>query len=125
MTSTDPTDAPTPRALQHTPGPWLREGAACVYALNASGTNRFLAQLQAGYRYQSKSSRVGSFRTTDSELEANGRLMAAAPDLLAALTEAERFLDYFTEGRTFFPGGGTPKTCLAGIRAAIAKATTG
>ena len=39
-----------------------------------------------------------------------------------ALKEAERFLDYFAEGRTSFVGAGTPKSCLAQIRAALALA---
>ena len=39
-----------------------------------------------------------------------------------ALKEAERFLEYFTsEGPRSFVGPGTPKSCLAAIRAALGK----
>lgn len=49
-------------------------------------------------------------------------LIAAAPDLYAALVEAVRFLDYFANGRTGFVGGGTPLSCLEQARAALAAA---
>ncbi len=42
--------------------------------------------------------------------------------LLAALKEAERFLDYLANDRTIFVGPGTPLTALAKVQAAIAKA---
>ncbi len=54
--------------------------------------------------------------------EANARLIAFIPELLDALREAERFLDYFANGRTSFSGGGTPRTAHDQVRAAIAKA---
>lgn len=47
---------------------------------------------------------------------------AVADAMLSALTEAERFLDYFVNERRDFTGGGTPKSALAQVRAAIAKA---
>lgn len=50
--------------------------------------------------------------------DANETILA----LLAALKEAERFLDYFANGRTMFVGGGMPLDALAQVRAAIAKA---
>ena len=48
--------------------------------------------------------------------------LEALDELLAALIEAERFLDYFANGRTHFVGRGTPKSALQAVRAAIAKA---
>lgn len=56
------------------------------------------------------------------DFEANRRLVIAAPELLKALIEARRFLDYFAHGRTHFVGGGTPIRALAQVDAAIAKA---
>jgi hypothetical protein len=60
------------------------------------------------------------------ERDANAALIARAVNsfeaLVSALREAERFLDYFAEGRTAFVGPGTPKSCLAQVRAALAKA---
>ena len=52
----------------------------------------------------------------------DARLMAASPDMLAALREAARFLDYLANDRTLFVGPGTPKTALAKVQAAITKA---
>ena len=54
-----------------TPGPWLLSGRT-VYALNDEGFNRFSALVQDAH-------------TPGDELEANARLMAAAPELLLAL----------------------------------------
>ena len=48
------------------------------------------------------------------------KIFAENEAMRKALEEAERFMDYFAEGRTSFEGGGTPKTCLADIRAALA-----
>lgn len=56
----------------HTPGPWLvASGTTTVYALN-EGFNRFTACVQGVH-------------ILSSELEANARLIAAAPDLYEAL----------------------------------------
>ena len=54
-----------------TPGPWLLSGRT-VYALNDEGFNRFSALVQDAH-------------APAYELDANARLMAAAPDLLQAL----------------------------------------
>ena len=56
--------------------------------------------------------------------ENEARLIAAAPDLLAALKEAERYLEYLggeTAGQFFGPG--MPSEALAMTRAAVSKAT--
>lgn len=67
-------------SAQHTPGEWLLAGSddRFVYALNAQGCNRFWAHVQGGMTGPGE-------HTKDEELEANGRLIGAAPDLLEAL----------------------------------------
>jgi hypothetical protein len=64
-----PRDMPTPA---HTPGPWLREGNF-VYALNDHDMNVFSASVQNDNRLCSPE-----------VLDANARLIAAAPELLEA-----------------------------------------
>ncbi len=51
-----------------TPGTWLSKGKT-VYALNEDGYNRFSALVQDAHK-------------SEEELEANARLIAAAPELL-------------------------------------------
>lgn len=63
----------------HTPGPWLVEGRT-VYALNDDGYNRFSALVQDAH-------------TPGDELEANARLIAAAPDLLEALQSSKSLME--------------------------------
>lgn len=58
-------------STKHTPGPWMIAGKT-VYALNEDGYNRFSALVQDAH-------------TKESELVANARLIAAAPELLEAL----------------------------------------
>ena len=52
----------------------------------------------------------------------NERLRAIRDELLAACKEAERFIDYFANGRTEFVGPGTPLNALAHVRHAIERA---
>jgi hypothetical protein len=90
-----------------TPGPWRQvERSPFVYASNNDGFNRWSALLQADWS-----------ACEQDELEANARLIAAAPDLLAALIEACAILD------EQHPGPGTPDSPSARARAAIAAAT--
>lgn len=78
--------------VKHTPGEWFREGLT-IYALDETGTNnRFSAHVQGGYKFRSRMSDGTGERTTDAELEANALLMGAAPDMLAALKLAHRWL---------------------------------
>ncbi|MHC3750731.1 hypothetical protein ACYKDZ_17825 [Stutzerimonas stutzeri] len=94
---------------KHTPGPWLVEGRT-VYALNDDGYNRFSALVQDAH-------------TPGDELEANARLIAAAPDLLEAaelaLEVAEGWIHDQLDG-TGIAGEALGK--LDSVRAAIAKA---
>ena len=73
-----------------TPGPWLRDGLT-IYALHHDGeyrkgvptlVNRFSAHVEPCL-YQGG---------PEAEAEANARLIAAAPDLLAVLVSVERFI---------------------------------
>lgn len=87
-----------------TPGPWLaypHGKMTCVYAKDAQHRDVFIAK------------EVGHL---------DARAIAAVPEMLPALKEAERFLDYFANGRTMFVGGGMPLDALKMVRAAIAKA---
>jgi hypothetical protein len=99
---------------KHTPGPWVdgmskyREGVLVVRA-NVPG-GRILAE----------------FGSDDEPLDetdrANARLIAAAPDLLEALNEARRYVEYLTGNDRTFVGRGMPADCLALIDAALFKA---
>jgi len=92
----------------HTPGPWLIVGAT-VYALNADGFNRFSCQVQDAH-------------TDVTELRANARLIAAAPDLLTsliALDEAFCTINEFSSREERHAS----RLALIAARAAVAKAT--
>lgn len=106
---------------KHTPGPWLTvEGL--VYALDETGrVNRFSAMITAGFvTYRGE-------RTNTDELRANVRLIAAAPDMLAALRLAEGQLalllrQYPDQSETCDHPTAT-RYVLDKVTAAIAKAT--
>ena len=74
---------------KHTPGPWLLTKGT-VYALNDDGTNRFYAGVQGGFIYQTRNFTVP---TPGYEIEANARLMCAAPQLLEALISTINYLE--------------------------------
>jgi len=78
--------------MSHTPSPWLIADDSYqtfVYALNENGTNRFDLSVRRGYERQPKHGE-GS-RTITEEIQANARLIAAAPDLLEALMGLRSF----------------------------------
>jgi hypothetical protein len=82
----------------HTPGPWLCDRQT-VYALNDEGQNRFVAGIQGGF-----TSITPRVRTEAGELDANARLIAAAPDLLAALKDCVgRFTEAFPAAEAYEP----------------------
>ena len=58
---------------KHTPGPWIAEDDQSIYAADGDG-RRLIAECHAGHK---------------EERAANARLIAAAPDLLAALEDVE------------------------------------
>lgn len=116
---------------KHTPGPW-RSAETIVWALDETGTvNRFCAAVCGGYVLHSERA-GGSIRTSAEELAANTRLIAAAPQLLEALEEAEKDLaacsisihrDLVHRGNTMWEG--VPEILdarIKHIRAAIAAA---
>jgi len=90
-------------SAQHTPAPWLITGEdkSFVYALGPKNTNRFWVNVQA----------AGPEAIGQEEKEANARLIAAAPDLLAALKAVVEFYSYAELGP------------IDDARKAIAKAT--
>lgn len=101
--------------MSHTPGEWLTDGNT-VYALDEAGrVNRFSVMITGGY---SSAPVYGDrIRTTPEELAANARLIAAAPDLLAALRAAMHVLEH-----TQVTPSGVERYERA--KAAITKATT-
>lgn len=104
---------------KHTYTEWLREENT-VYALNLEGSNRFVAQVQGGWATE------GRLRTDESELEANARLIAAAPELLIELRQAviqmEMAADCIQNGR-YDEALLHASSLMRSKRAAIAKAT--
>jgi hypothetical protein len=98
----------------YTPGPWKREGAN-VYALQHHGwrkgeeqfCNRFFAQVMDSH-------------TPKNELEANARLISAAPELL----EACKDVMWSISRKTMYEGSCQCEDCKAirKVKAAIAKA---
>ncbi|HDS1140228.1 TPA: hypothetical protein QDZ75_004306 [Stenotrophomonas maltophilia] len=96
---------------KHTQQEWQRDGAT-VYALNIEGTNRFFAHVQGGWATQ------GRNRTESDEVEANARLIAAAPELLEALKD---LIGWVPGGVHFHTDA--PQRAVERASAAIAKAT--
>jgi hypothetical protein len=65
---------------KHTPGPWAYQEDSDAYTHIVRGhNNRFICQLA---------------QTTSAEIEANARLIAAAPELLEALSNFPSDADY-------------------------------
>ena len=85
-------EGPTTKQTQHTPGPWLREGLT-VYALHHYKNeyrkglpvmvNRFYAHVDDCLNQGG----------TEAEAEANARLIATAPKLLAVAEAALKWID--------------------------------
>jgi len=91
-------------AAQHTPGPWAVFNGTDIFPDNDLGGDRHIADcfpVQDGIPY--------------AEREANARLIAAAPDLLKALTNCLSFLRAKGHGDTLV---------AEAAEAIIAKATT-
>lgn len=96
----------------HTPGPWDHVDHT-VWAVDETGTvNRFSALVQGGYVCRAQGWSTAD-RTTEDELLANARLIAAAPDLLEALDAVRRVLPETLKQHDLFQA----------VEDAIAKAT--
>ena len=108
--------------MKHTPGIWeihitrwpdgTLNGTPTVYASNDNSEGRHVCQLY-----------------DNGQLDANARLIAAAPDLLEALKDIEYALSHIATGRItgtaykkFIEGLGKDDSILTAARAAIAKA---
>lgn len=103
-------------SITHTPGPWTRyvstlDAGKIPLPIQLTTPARSICTLYAD------TGKANEWETA----EANARLIAAAPDLLAALKAAEYSLAWHIEER----GNGVAMDAkhLADIRAAIAKAT--
>ena len=95
----------------HTPGPWDRNiKPASKYPTVWSGRNTHVAYVAV------------SAAMDDAEIEANIRLIAAAPELLAALEELLAHIEW-RRGRAGEKTG--PQDCTHRARAAIVKAREG
>ena len=93
---------------QHTPGPWTLDGAANTGDLDIVAPRGRIAMLDCEFSAE-----------TEEALTANARLIAAAPDLLAALIELSDYVfDEYTASHLLCERA-------AEARAVIAKATGG
>jgi len=101
-------------SAQHTPGPWT------VETTDLYGAYLILEAAQR-HEYPADDDAADAVAAED---DANARLIAAAPDLLAALRELVDACAH-CEGGRYFTKGGRRETCDAcsGARAAIRKAT--
>jgi hypothetical protein len=101
------TDKPSEQSVVHTPGPW--EYVASVGVVRAKDDEMTVCEIK-GWGYLT--SKNGVAKATD-EMDANGRLLAAAPDMLSALMEC---MAWFVSNEV---------TCIAmdDAKAAIEKAT--
>lgn len=106
---------------QHTPGPWHRNiPPARKYPTVWAGRNTHVAAVVAGAPRGSGNGKAMS----DAEIEANINLIAAAPDLLAALLEIEKIC-VESSGDCRKRMGTRVGNALVTARTAIAKAQGG
>lgn len=91
----------------HTPGPWMLTERT-IYALNEQGANRFHASVRDNY-------------APTYELNANARLMAAAPELLDALEKIKLRLEVYLDDERDMAES-SMQLCLDYAQQAIAKA---
>ena len=101
--------------MKHTPGPWRSSGHPHYQAIisdSPTGDERL--------DEQDHREAYGGYLICESVLEANARLIAAAPELLEALEEAVLQIEYMHEK---FQDTGTGCMTITRSNAAIAKAT--
>ena len=92
---------------QHTQGPWKHEGQGDITGYENDTTYGCYGPVDVACVY---------LRTVPGKSEANARLIAAAPDLLATFQELRESADYWSEYDV-------PLGIVDRIKAAIAKAT--
>jgi hypothetical protein len=107
---------------KHTPGPWQVDAEQCPDDFGAPQRDGTRAHMRQYVRHSGPlGGRIcccfsNCLVTTDDELHANARLIAAAPDLLAALKVARGYVDDH-QGRH-------SEAALQAVDAAIARATS-
>lgn len=73
-------------SAKHTPGPWLRKGVLVFSLTPYTGNSEYLRKkLPDGVNRFSAYVSNDNSAATDEEIDSNAQLIAAAPDLLAAL----------------------------------------
>ena len=97
---------------EHTPGPWFADNLECVFT-GREGDGLLICNAR-------NSTVPKQNRPTRQQAEANARLIAAAPDLLAALEGLDK---HYREKISVFDGMLSAAHPLEVARAAIAKAT--
>jgi len=102
----------------HTPGPWVVGDSDCSGVfVSSDGGNGPIVHSQNYYNEDELDLDTGSDTPIDDkEVFANGRLIAAAPELLAVVKELEESAGYWGEYDV-------PVGIVGRLRAAIAKAT--
>ena len=123
------TETTTPKGERHTPGPWLCAAApSSIVGWPVVGRQgRSICNL-SWIAKKPPMATDGQYAALKAETHANGRLIAAAPDLLAALVSAADMLDIADSYLSFAPGsmGGIQmKEARDQARAAIRKARGG
>ena len=96
-------------SAQHTPGPWKLDGAANTNDLDIIAPTGRITMLDCEIS-----------EVSEDVLTANARLIAAAPELLAALRAAEEWAEHIEDDESR-----VPVDVRLAMRAAIAKATGG
>lgn len=96
-------------STQHTPGPWKLDGAANTNDLDIIAPTGRITMLDCEIS-----------EVSEDVLTANARLIAAAPELLAALRAAEEWAEHIEDDESR-----VPVDVRLAMRAAIARATGG
>lgn len=104
------------RVEGHTPGPWRSHGEA-VWSTHESVSG----PVTKGTRTNHVCAVSSRLKMPEAERAANARLIASAPDLLAACQRVHKYLNHPNDGA----GRATVELCLSELSAAIARATNG
>lgn len=98
---------------EHTPGPWAYDGAGRVDAVHFRKPTGNMVDDGSGMKEYIGGLVALPYSCEAGTMEANARLIAAAPELLAACEKAVQWLD----------GWASAEPYVSELRAAIAKAT--